>query len=176
MKLQKLKKITTNFGFSYLDQKIEHNYINFLTFTHLSWNNTRFWRQFRSYVIEKCTKFLQMFLFGIFCKHNPFWISVRHLISVKISNFGFPQKIDFFRKCREFKNAGHLESNVTYNSSLKLKIVFCAESAAKISRKGTFGANLGLCNVTILWFWGPCNATILKNFGSTTPDRAFWSI
>ena len=58
---------------------------------------------------------------------------------------------------------------------LKLKIGRGAASAAKISRKRPFWANLGLCNATILRFWGLCNATIFEIFCSTPhpPESTF---
>ena len=84
--------------------------------------------------------------------------------------------VKIFRKCRNFENSCHIWSNLMYNDVLKLKIGRGAEGAAKISRKRPFWANLGLCNATILRFWGLCNATIFENFGSPPPlNQPFWS-
>ena len=45
----------------------------------------------------------------------------------------------FFRKCRKFENCHHLQSNMTYNSDLKLKISRGTEETTKILTKRFFG-------------------------------------
>ena len=76
--------------------------------------------------------------------------------------------VKIFRKWRDFKNSCRIWSNLMYSVVLKLNIGRGAEEAAKILKEWPFWANLTPSNSTILWFWGPSNSTIFKNFRPPT--------